>query len=57
MTSLYVSEIGSLVSNPERDVTELFPRATCAHLTGLPELGELRHQRQRHCVLSTKIRL
>ena len=34
MTSLYASEIAGLVSNPESDVTELFPDATCAHLTG-----------------------
>jgi hypothetical protein len=34
MTSLYASEIAGLFSNPERDVTELFPGATYAHLTG-----------------------
>jgi len=34
MTSLYASEIAGLFSNPERDVTELFPDATYAHLTG-----------------------
>jgi hypothetical protein len=44
MTSLYGSEIGGLVSNPERDVTELFPGATYAHLVGLSEPCELRYQ-------------
>jgi hypothetical protein len=40
MTSLYASEIGSLFSNPERDVTELFPDTTYAHLAGLFALCE-----------------
>jgi len=35
MTSLHGSEIDDLVSNPECDVTELFPDATYAHLAGL----------------------
>ncbi len=34
MTSLYGSEIAGLVSNPERDVTELFPDTTYAHGVG-----------------------
>ena len=34
MTSLYASEIECLFSNPERDVTELFPDASYAHLAG-----------------------
>jgi hypothetical protein len=34
MTSLYGSEIAVLFSNPERDVTELFPDTSYAHLTG-----------------------
>jgi hypothetical protein len=56
ITSLYGSEIDCLFSNPERDVTESFPAATCAHLAGLSELYELRHQRQCQCALSIKIR-
>ena len=35
MTSLYASEIECHFSNPDRDVTELFPDATYAHLAGL----------------------
>ena len=35
MTSLYGSEIGGLFPNPERDVTDLFPDTTYAHLAGL----------------------
>src|SRR3984885_10059228 len=43
MTSLYASEIERLFSNPERDVTELFPRATYAQLAGLSEVCKPRH--------------
>ena len=57
MTSLYVSEIECLFSNPERDVTELFPDTTYAHLAGFFEVRELQHPWQRQCVLSTKIRM
>ena len=56
MTSLYVSEIERHFSNLNCDVKELFPDPTCAHLAGLFELCEPRHQRLRQCVLSTKIR-
>ena len=44
MTSLYASEIEGLFSNPERDVTELFPDAIYAHLAGLFALCGTRHQ-------------
>jgi hypothetical protein len=57
MTSLYASEIAGLFPNLDRDVTELFPDATYAHLTGLFELSGPRHQQQHQCVLSTRIRL
>jgi hypothetical protein len=57
ITSLYGSEIAGLVSNPERDVTELFSDATCAHLAGLSELCDGQYRRQNPCVLSTKIRM
>jgi hypothetical protein len=56
ITSLYGSEIECLFSNPQRDVTESFQDATCAHLAGLSDLCEPQHQRQHQCVLSTKIR-
>ena len=49
MTSLYGSEIGSLFSNPERDVTELFPGATYAHLAGFFEVCKSQPE-HRFCV-------
>ena len=56
MTSLYASEIGSHFSNPESDVTKLFPHATYAHLAGLFEVCNPRHRQQFLCVLRTKVR-
>jgi hypothetical protein len=50
MTSLYGSEIAGVFSNPERDVTVLFPDATYAHLAGLFTLCDPRHQKQFLCV-------
>ena len=49
MTSLYVSEIECLFSNPERDVTGLFPDATCAHLPAFFE-GAIRDIGSNFCV-------
>ena len=50
MTSLYGSEIAVLFSNPERDVTELFPDTSYAHLTGFLR-GAGRDIRSNFCVV------